>query len=145
MGNRQKAWTLAGKFWYNFSSDRQRRVRMQKRHHRIAALNTIYARRIAENRRYRYRVHVRRAKIMYFIILVVALILGFQLWQSKQTLAKVNQNIDQQRTVLNQKQATGKKLTKQISLLHNQDYLEQLIRSKYNYSKTGETIYNFAD
>lgn len=31
---------------------------MQKRHHRIAALNTIYARRIAENRRYRYRVHV---------------------------------------------------------------------------------------
>lgn len=118
---------------------------MQKRHHRIAALNTIYARRIAENRRYRYRVHVHRAKIMYSIILVVALILGFQLWQSKQTLAKVNQNIDQQRTVLKQKQATGKKLTKQISLLHNQDYLEQLIRSKYNYSKTGETIYNFAD
>lgn len=107
---------------------------MQKRHHRIAALNTIYARRIAENRRYRYRVHVRRAKIMYSIILVVALILGFQLWQSKQTLAKVNQNIDQQRTVLKQKQATGKKLTKQISLLHNQDYLEQLIRSKYNLS-----------
>lgn len=58
---------------------------MQKRHYRIAALNTIYARRIAENRRYRYRVHVRRAKIMYSIILVVALILGFQLWQSKQT------------------------------------------------------------
>ena len=55
---------------------------MQKRHHRIAALNTIYARRIAENRRYRYRVHVRRAKIMYSIILVVALILGFQLFDS---------------------------------------------------------------
>ncbi len=118
---------------------------MQEKHQQITTLNTVYAQQLAENRRYRYRVHVRRAKIMYTIILVVTLFLGFQLWQSKRTLAKVNQNINQQRIVLSQKQATGKKLTKEISALHDKDYLTQLIRSKYNYSKKGEIIYNFAD
>lgn len=118
---------------------------MQGNHQRVTKLDNGYVHQQAARRRYRLKVHVRRAKIIYGIILAILVVFGAQLWQSHRQLARVNQQIAQQRAVLRDKQATGRELDHEVKLLHDPDYLQQLIREKYNYAKKGETIYNFAD
>lgn len=118
---------------------------MQANGRQVTKLNNGFVRQMEARRRYRIKVHVRRAKIIYGVILAILLIFGGQLLQSHQQLTRVNHQIAQQRAVLRDKRATGRRLSRQVTLLHDPDYLQQLIRSKYNYAKKGETIYNFAD
>lgn len=118
---------------------------MQTKNPRVTQLNNDYVHQMEARRRYRIQVHVRRAKVIYGVFLVVLLFFGFQLWRGHHQLAQVNQTISQQRATLSSQRATGRQLERKVQLLHNPDYLQQVLRDKYNYAKQGETIYNFAD
>ena len=103
----------------------------------ITKINTPFARQRDRERSseqaYRYRVHVRRAKI----------ILACQIIGTKRELGRVNRNIAKANVTLSQKRQTNRKLKKQVKKLHDPDYLQEVIREKYNYAKDGETIYHF--
>lgn len=92
---------------------------------------------------YRYRVHVRRAKVILGIFLVCFVILGFQLFNTHRELTHVNTNISKANTSLTKARQKNVALKKQVKKLHNPDYLQELVREKYNYAKDGETIYHF--
>lgn len=113
----------------------------------ITKINTPFARQRDREQNsekaYRLRVHVRRAKLICSVFVVLFLILAIQIIGTKRDLAKVNQNIDKANTTLAQKKNTNTKLKKQVKKMHDPDYLQELVREKYNYAKDGETIYNF--
>lgn len=113
----------------------------------ITKINTPFARQRDREQNsekaYRYRVHMRRAKVILGVFVVLFLILAIQIIGTKHELAKVNQNIGKANTTLAQKKATNRKLKKQVKKMHDPSYLQELVREKYNYAKDGETIYNF--
>lgn len=83
-----------------------------------------------------------RASRILLIFAVFAAILTIQLVRTNASLHRVNQQVVASKQKLTQTKATNKQLKKQIKQLNDQDYVGQLIRSKYYYSKTGETIYS---
>ncbi|WP_251548077.1 FtsB family cell division protein [Limosilactobacillus caecicola] len=113
----------------------------------ITNINTPFARQRNRERTseqaYRYHVHVRRAQIILGVFVVLFLILAIQLIGVKRQQSKVNGNIAKANTTLAQKQSTNGKLKKQVKKLHDPNYLQELVREKYNYAKDGETLYNF--
>ena len=48
----------------------------------------------------------------------------------------------QAQSQLTKQKQKNQQLQRQIKMLHNPEYIQQVIRAKYNYSKKGETIYN---
>jgi cell division protein DivIC len=58
-----------------------------------------------------------------------------QLHEIKTHIATVEQTITKSETV-------NKSLQKKVDLLHDDNYLQQLIRDKYMYTKKGEVVYN---
>lgn len=109
---------------------------------KISQLNTPYARQVSSVKSHHRQVHKRRCKRIAAVFLVVFLIFGIQIIQSKRTLAGINGNISQAESQLNKQKQKNQDLTHEIKMLQNPDYLQQVIRAKYNYSKKGETIYN---
>lgn len=93
----------------------------------------------------RRRVHIRRCERIVAVFAIIFLLLGFQIIHSRHSLDKVNANIRQTQTQLADQKAKGQELNQQIKQLHNPEYIQQVIRAKYNYSKKGETIYNLND
>lgn len=118
-----------------------------KKHNNIAKLNNAYTvhqeESKEERRRYRYQVHVRRAKFILAVFIVAVFFFGFQLFNSKKELASVNHNIASARTQLQEKKDDGQALDRQIKRLHNPSYLQEVLRQKYSYHKDGETLYSF--
>lgn len=57
----------------------------------------------------------------------------------------VNNQIRTTQAQLTSEKKKQARLNQQIKNLNDSEYLQQLIRSKYNYAKKGETIYNFAN
>lgn len=109
---------------------------------KVSQLNTPYARQVSSQRIRGRQVHRRRCKRIIAVFFVVFLIFGIQIFQSKRTLADINGNIQQAQSQLTKQQQKNRQLKRQIKMLHNPDYVQQVIRSKYNYSKKGETVYN---
>ncbi|EEU29960.1 septum formation initiator [Limosilactobacillus coleohominis 101-4-CHN] len=113
----------------------------------ITKLNTPFTRQReleqSSEQAYRYQVHMRRAKVILAIFIVLFLILAIQIIGTKRELGKVNHNIAKANVTLTNKKATNTKLKKQVKKMHNPSYLQELVREKYNYAKDGETIYNF--
>lgn len=108
---------------------------------KVSQLNTPYVHKFSADQQ-RHRVHVRRCRRIVIAFLVVFIVLGIQISYSKRTLAKVNNNISQSQAQLKDQQKTSKQLKQKIKLLHDPDYIQQVVRAKYNYSKKGETVYN---
>lgn len=115
---------------------------MKARSDKISRLDTPYARQVSNAHSRARQVHQRRTKRIIAIFLLLFLIFGIQIFQSKRTLADVNGNIQQAQSQLSAQKEKGTQLNQKIKLLHDPDYLQQVIRAKYNYSKKGETIYN---
>lgn len=109
---------------------------------KVVQLETPHVQQVGMDRAVRRRVHIRRCERIAACFLVVFIFLGWQILSSRHTLAKVNTNISQTQTELKKQKQTGKQLNQQIKQLHDPEYVQQVIRSKYNYSKKGETIYN---
>ena len=89
----------------------------------VYSLDTPYAQQKtaqqAADKAYARKIHKHRFLAMIGIIGVFVLVFGVQIWK--------------------------KQLNSHIKELNDPEYLQQLIRSKYNYAKKGETIYNFAN
>ncbi|GEO74876.1 dihydroorotate dehydrogenase [Levilactobacillus namurensis] len=87
----------------------------------------------------------RRAKRALRIIACFAffiLILGVQLVRTNASRHKVDQQVVTSQRQLAKAKHTNADLKAQVKQLNDQDYLGQLIRSKYYYSKSNETIYS---
>ena len=109
---------------------------------KISQLNTPYARQVSNQKTYNRHVHKRRCQRIIAVFLVIFLIFGIQIFQSKRTLADINGNIRQAQSQLTKQKQKNQQLQRQIKLLHNPEYIQQVIRAKYNYSKKGDIIYN---
>ncbi|MCZ2120020.1 FtsB family cell division protein [Levilactobacillus brevis] len=88
------------------------------------------------------RRRMRRALRIGLVFAVFALILGIQLVRTNASLHKVNQQVATSERQLTKTKAENTQLDLKVKQLDNQDYVAQLIRSKYYYSKSGETIYS---
>lgn len=113
-----------------------------KHQNKVVQLDNSHVQQMTIDRNRRRQVHIRRCERIIGVFVVIFLLLGFQIYNSKKTLANVNNNISQANTQLAAQKSKGRQLNQEIRLLHDPDYLQQVIRSKYNYSKKGETIYN---
>jgi cell division protein DivIC len=108
---------------------------------KVSQLDTPYVHKFSADQQ-RRQFHKRRCQRIIIAFLVIFLVLGIQIVRSRRTLAKVNNNIAACQTELKDQQQTSRHLKYQIKLLHDPEYVQQVLRAKYNYSKKGETIYN---
>ena len=90
---------------------------------------------------YRYKHSVRERAIKYVGIITIVFFVyqlasqGVKVYYATSSLSKIN---DQLTNVTNQ----NKDLKEEQEKLNSSDYLEQVLRDKYQYTKDGETIYN---
>ncbi|CUS26842.1 hypothetical protein FC70_GL000029 [Paucilactobacillus oligofermentans DSM 15707 = LMG 22743] len=115
-----------------------------KRDNKIASINTKLVQQVAErNRVIKVRKHRFYTLIGFFAVIFI--VFGVQIIQTKYSLSKVNDQIEAKNESLSKTKAKNKKLDKQVELLHDDSYLQKILRQKYYYSKTGETIYSLSD
>ena len=114
---------------------------------RVTKLDNEYTRAVGQlaqiQREERKRVHIRRASVILGIFLVIATTLGIQLWSTHRQISQVDSQIKSAKVTLQKKQVQNKELTQKQKLLKDPTYLQELLRSKCNYAKKGEIIYNF--
>ena len=67
---------------------------------KVSQLNTPYARQVSNQKTYNRHVHKRRCQRIIAVFLVMFLIFGIQIFQSKRTLADINGNIRQAQSQL---------------------------------------------
>ncbi|WP_181189103.1 FtsB family cell division protein [Bombilactobacillus bombi] len=88
------------------------------------------------------QVHQRRLSALFLVLGGVAALLGSQLYQAHQINAQTRTQLVQQHHKLRQARAQRTDLRNQIHQLHDPEYLDNLIRYRFNYSHDGEIIYN---
>lgn len=92
--------------------------------------------------KYVRQVHKRRAGLLIALLTTILLICGWQIYQGRQSLAAINTQVTTHKAKLNKKQAQHRQLKLKTAQLKDDDYLQQVIRQKYYYSKDNETIYS---
>jgi cell division protein DivIC len=85
----------------------------------------------------------KRACIIFSVFMIFALIFAVQIVRAKVNYAAVNVQISKQKQKVKKEQVNHKRLTARVSQLNDKDYVEQLIRARYYYTKPGETVYSF--
>lgn len=112
-------------------------------------LNTNYAQSVRKaagansNREAYYRrIHYRRRRNIRLITVAVLLICMFSIGYKLVRLHEVNQQIATIDNSVVKAKSTNQGLQKQVDLLHDDNYLQELIRDKYMYTKKGEVVYN---
>ncbi|MFC6165928.1 septum formation initiator family protein [Lactiplantibacillus dongliensis] len=113
---------------------------------KIKQLDNDYSRQVASNQHgyQQRRLQVRRRRFITIVAVFGALLLffGFQLINTRASLQGVNRQVATSQVKLDQARTQHTKLDTQIKQLNNKDYLQKLLRSKYDYTKTGETVYS---
>lgn len=116
---------------------------------KVQRLENDYTRRLARQKVAAKQTHhglkrrrLRRMARILAVFAVFALILSVQLIRTNASLHHVDQQVTTSKQKLAQTKHTNAELKLEVKQLNNQDYLGQLIRSKYYYSKSGETIYS---
>ncbi|MCT6856787.1 MAG: septum formation initiator family protein [Bombilactobacillus mellis] len=88
------------------------------------------------------RIHRRRVTALSLVMFVIVTAFSFQLYQSRQTKAQTQVQWVQQQHKLQRARSQYRDLSNQVRQLHNAEYLDNLIRYRFNYSHDGEIIYN---
>ncbi|WP_076635207.1 FtsB family cell division protein [Lactiplantibacillus plantarum] len=113
---------------------------------KIKQLDNDYIRQVAtdEHGQAQRVVQVRRRRFILIVAVFGALILffGFQLINTRSNLHQVNRQVATSQVKLKKVQQKNNQLESQIKQLNNKDYLQKLLRSKYDYTKSGETVYS---
>ncbi len=113
---------------------------------KIKQLNNDYIRQVAtdEHGQAQRVTQVRRRRFILIVAVFGALILffGFQLINTRSNLHQVNRQVATSQVKLKKVQQKNNQLESQIKQLNNKDYLQKLLRSKYDYTKSGETVYS---
>ncbi|MFD1317795.1 FtsB family cell division protein [Loigolactobacillus zhaoyuanensis] len=91
---------------------------------------------------YVQRVHKRRIMLIVALLVGVFLVSGFQIYQAHRSLVTTTAQVTTKQTELKKTKAEQRQLKLQTEQLQNDDYLQQVIRQKYYYSKNNETIYS---
>ncbi|MFC6316196.1 septum formation initiator family protein [Lapidilactobacillus achengensis] len=100
---------------------------------------------LAKHQRFVRRVHRRRLLFLGVLVLIFAALLGNQWLRSQRTQRTLQANIAVQQQKLKKAQQQQEDLQIQVDQLHDADYLDKLIRYKYDYSKKGEVIFTLPD
>ncbi|MBS0936945.1 FtsB family cell division protein [Lactiplantibacillus plantarum] len=113
---------------------------------KIKQLDNDYIRQVAtdEHGQAQRVAQVRRRRFILIVVVFGALILffGFQLINTRSNLHQVNRQVATSQVKLKKVQQKNNQLESQIKQLNNKDYLQKLLRSKYDYTKSGETVYS---
>ena len=113
---------------------------------KIKQLDNDYIRQVAadEHGQAQRVAQVRRRRFILIVAVFGALILffGFQLINTRSNLHQVNRQVATSQVKLKKVQQKNNQLESQIKQLNNKDYLQKLLRSKYDYTKSGETVYS---
>lgn len=113
---------------------------------KIKQLDNDYIRQVAtdEHGQAQRVAQVRRRRFILILAVFGALILffGFQLINTRSNLHQVNRQVATSQVKLKKVQQKNDQLEGQIKQLNNKDYLQKLLRSKYDYTKSGETVYS---
>ncbi|XKL30794.1 septum formation initiator family protein [Lactiplantibacillus plantarum] len=113
---------------------------------KIKQLDNDYIRQVAtdEHGQAQRVAQVRRRRFILIVAVFGALILffGFQLINTRFNLHQVNRQVATSQVKLKKVQQKNNQLESQIKQLNNKDYLQKLLRSKYDYTKSGETVYS---
>ena len=88
---------------------------MRSRSDKISQINTPYAQQMTVNQQLVRRAHIKRCKRILLIFSVVFLLLGFQIIQSKRSLAKIEASIRTSKTQLARQRILEKTLNKKKS------------------------------
>lgn len=84
----------------------------------------------------------RRSFILVVVFLIIMAVLTFKIISTK---TQSNEIANQQQRVAKHLQTSkndNKKLSQNVKQLHNNDYIQKIIRQKYYYTKPGETVYS---
>ncbi|RRK10350.1 septum formation initiator family protein [Lactiplantibacillus garii] len=113
---------------------------------KIKQLDNDYSRQVASDYQgQKQRVaQVRRRRFVLIVAVFGALMLlfGYQLINTRVSLHQVNREVATSQVKLKRAQQKNGQLETQIKQLNNKDYLQKLLRSKYDYTKSGETVYS---
>lgn len=93
---------------------------------------------------YRYK-HTTRERAIRFIGFAVIAFFIFQLGSQTIKLYHTSSSLNKTNEQLVNSIKTNKDLKNEQEKLNDSDYLEQVLRDKYQYTKDGETIYNLPD
>ena len=85
----------------------------------------------------------KRALIIIGLFILCAGVFITQIIHAHTNLRAVNTQIVKQHQELHKAQLDSRQLNYQVKQLNNTNYVEQLIRSKYYYTKPGELVYSF--
>lgn len=99
----------------------------------------------AQHRRRVRLIHRRRFLATFAFLLVCVALLGVQILHAQKTNQRLQTQVEQQQHALKQARQTKRDLKVQVNQLHDDDYLNKLIRYKYDYSKNGEIIFSLPD
>lgn len=112
----------------------------------VKHLNNDYTRQVATDQHSQHQrvSQVRRRRFIVIVAFFGALLLffGYQLINTRASLHQVNQQVATSQVKLKKAQQKKSQLDTQIKQLNNTDYLQKLLRSKYDYTKSGETVYS---
>lgn len=85
--------------------------------------------------------HKRRVIILVTVLVAILAIGGWQLYTMHTQIARSTQTVHSAKQSLKKVQQQKHALNVQVDQLHNDDYLEKLVRQKYMVSKSGEVIF----
>ncbi|MBS9336831.1 FtsB family cell division protein [Fructobacillus papyrifericola] len=115
----------------------------------IRPLNARIAQQIAASdakreatRKHYARAHRRRKKQIVFVGLAIASVFMLQLIFGQVRLHAANKTLTKSENQLAVVQKSNDSLKKEASQLQDENYLKQILRDRYGYSKKNETIYN---
>ncbi|MBU3852189.1 MAG: septum formation initiator family protein [Candidatus Paralactobacillus gallistercoris] len=118
------------------------------RHNNVHALDNAYVQQQKQHQQrrqratYVYKIHKRRLLILSIVLLVMLLFFGWQFFKVHRNIEASRAQIQQSQAALAKTKSQNDSLNLEIKQLKDPLYVQKYIRSKYLYSKDGETIYN---
>lgn len=107
----------------------------------IQQINQASSQHQVREQTYRYKHSVRQTAIK-FIGVAVLFFFAFQFISQALKMHYTSSSLDKVNAQLTETQEQNKNLKNEQKKLNNPDYLEQILRDKYQYTKDGEIIYN---
>ncbi|GAA6113522.1 MAG: septum formation initiator family protein [Apilactobacillus sp.] len=84
----------------------------------------------------------KRGIILVSTFLLIFAVLTFQIISTKQKVRNISEQQVQSQQELKKSKVDNKKLKENIKQLHDNDYIQKIIRERYYYTKPGETVYS---
>lgn len=83
-----------------------------------------------------------RMGLLAVIVVIVTFFCGIRIVQAEVETHQVNKQTAVAERKLQRARARNASLSQQVQQLSNNDYVQKVIRQRYNYTKKGETVYN---